>query len=456
MNESPSQYPNQSPVARRVSFHTLGCKLNVSESATLGRAFIREGFTLVPFGDPSDVVVLNTCTVTERADRECRQIVRRVKRQNPEAYVAVVGCYAQLQPDQIAAIPGVNLVAGSVEKFNIIPHIRSDDRSRTTVLRADHSAHSTAILSDSSGIDRTRAFLKVQDGCDYVCSFCTIPLARGASRSVPFDAILENARALVDQGFREIVLTGVNTGDYGRKEGGSLASLLRALARVDGLERLRISSVEPNLLSDELLDVWFSESNICKHWHIPLQSGSEEILRRMRRRYQRGWYEDRLLRVKRHLPDACFGADVIVGFPGETDRHFEETVAFLRDNDFSYLHVFTYSERPNTDAAALPDRIDVAVKADRSERLRGLSVRKRRSFYESFRGREVDVLFESYDETGSLVGTSSEYIKIKVDASQASPNTRAMVTVEEVGDEACTGSVRSFVGDSPKGKEMYA
>ena len=429
---------------KRVSLHTLGCKLNQTETATIGRQFEREGYELVGFGEPSDVVVLNTCSVTDRADRECRQLLRRVRRTSPDAFVAVVGCYAQLRPDEIASIPGVNLVAGTAEKFDLLRHVASGKGpGPATILRSDRRTFTEAVSATSDGLERTRAFLKVQDGCDYTCAFCTIPLARGASRSVPRQTVINEAEALALRGYKELVLTGVNTGDYGRKEGESLVTLLRELVGLGAFERIRISSVEPNLLTDELLDYWIGEDILCNHWHIPLQSGSDPVLRRMRRRYGTDWYRDRIDRIHRNVPDAGIGADVIVGFPGETDEYFEETVSFLKDMPLSYLHVFTYSERPWTDAPELTGQVEPRIRSERSERLRALSDRKRRSFHEGFVGRIVQVLTESRDESGRMTGLSAEYVRVAMDDSMIEPNNILPVHIVEAGTHECTGLVKS-------------
>ncbi len=424
----------------RIALHTLGCKLNQAETATIGRQFVREGYTVVPFGDPADVVVLNTCSVTERADRECRQLVRRARRVSPGAFVAVVGCYAQLRPEEIASLQGVDLVAGTEEKFDLVRHVRAGrPATHPTVLRRDASRMTEARSATSLGADRTRAFLKVQDGCDYTCSFCTIPLARGESRSVPREVVLEEARTLAGHGYKEVVLTGVNTGDYGRREGSSLLSLLSDLVQIDGFERIRISSVEPNLLSDDLLDFWISHPKLCDHWHMPLQSGSPAVLRSMRRRYSRDWYADRVRRIHAARPLAGIGADVIVGAPGESGADFEETLAFVKELPFSYLHVFAYSARPWTDAAQQPGHVDPRLRAERSERLRALGERKKRSFNEQFIGSVVTVLVEGRDEEGFLTGLSEEYLRVRLTDGTAGPNDLLRVSVTRATAEGCDG-----------------
>ena len=424
---------------KRVAFHTLGCKLNFSETSTLGRQFVEHGYQLVDLDGPADVCVINTCSVTERADRECRQLVRRALRHSPKAFVAVVGCYAQLQPEEVAAIDGVDLVLGTKEKFNLFDHaagFAKQDRPRIVVSPIQEAESIHAASSMGFG-DRTRAFLKIQDGCDFTCSFCTIPLARGESRSVAVSEIISQAREIVGHGYREIVLTGVNVGDYGKKISTDLVSLLRALADVDGLQRIRISSIEPNLLSDELMDFWLESDQVCNHFHIPLQSGADDVLKNMRRRYLSDWYRNRVERIKNTSPDAGIGADVIVGFPGETDELFEETYHFLTELPISYLHVFTYSERPNTHAAERRDHVEPRIRFRRSEMLRNLSLRKRISFHQPFVGRTAQVLFESDRTNGRATGLTGEYIRINVDTNERLINQLRQVTITAAGPETC-------------------
>jgi threonylcarbamoyladenosine tRNA methylthiotransferase MtaB len=422
----------------------LGCKLNFAETATIGRTFERAGYQVVPFDEPADVVVLNTCSVTERADKECRQLVRRVLRRSPNAFIAVVGCYAQLRPHEVFSIGGVDLVAGSERKFELVELI-GDGLKRATasiVLREPDGAE--AIPATSAGSDRTRAFLKIQDGCDYVCTFCTIPKARGASRSVPFESVLSEAAGLAAQGYREIVLTGVNTGDYGAKTGHSFLDVLRALTEVDGIERIRVSSIEPNLLDDRLLEFWIGSPRVCKHWHIPLQSGSNAVLARMKRRYRAEWYADRVRRIRHAVPDAGIGVDVIVGFPGETEAEFAETEGLLKELPVSYLHVFNYSERPGTPAAALESPVPATVRAARSERLRQLSSRKRRMFHEQFVGCTVQVLVEGRTEQGWHAGLTDRYVRVEWEPDGSSESDLHHVLVVSANEETCIGrSVRS-------------
>jgi threonylcarbamoyladenosine tRNA methylthiotransferase MtaB len=430
---------------KRVALHTLGCKLNFAETASIGRQFLDRGFELVDFSEPSDVFVLNTCSVTERADRECRQLIRRVRRNSPDAYVIVMGCYAQLRPEEIKAIEGVDLVLGAKEKFNLF------EFTQTAAKESEPKVHVSPISevetfgtsSSSESSDRTRAFLKIQDGCDYSCSFCTIPLARGASRSIAIEHIRSQAIQIASQGYKEIVLTGVNVGDYGRKIQTNLLLLLQNLVTIDGLERIRVSSIEPNLLTDDLMEFWLSEAKLCKHFHIPLQSGNDVILASMRRRYQTDYYADRIERIKSVAPEACVGADVLVGFPGETSGMFDQTYRFLRDLPLSYLHTFTYSERPNTAAIQHKGRIEPRERAERSERLRMLGVRKRRMFHDSFVGKSVDVLFEYEQEKGWWSGFTEHYVRVMAKCSKPIPNEIHPVEIVGANNENCIGEVDS-------------
>ncbi|MEP0823470.1 MAG: tRNA (N(6)-L-threonylcarbamoyladenosine(37)-C(2))-methylthiotransferase MtaB [Ignavibacterium sp.] len=423
---------------RHVAFHTLGCKLNFSETAAIARQFAARGFRVVDLDHQADVVVLNTCSVTARADRECRQIVRRARRRSPDAYVIVIGCYAQLQPQEVAAIDGVDLVLGTAEKFSIFEHA---DWLKATPARVNVSPISSAVgFHHASSVrfsDRTRTFLKIQDGCDYTCTFCTIPLARGTSRSVPVHEIMAEARSVAEQGCKEIVLTGVNVGDYGRKIGTSLLDLLKDLVRVDGIERIRISSIEPNLLTDELIDFWASTDRLCNHFHIPLQSGSDAVLKAMQRRYRRTRYADRISRIHALLPEAGIGADVIVGFPGETKAEFQETSSLLADLPVTYLHVFSYSERPNTPAAHLPGSVSPAERAARSEHLRMLSERKRRLFHESMVGSVRNVLFEGDGRSG----LTEEYVRVSVESDHSLEGKILPVALGYADAAGCRGRV---------------
>ncbi len=426
-----------------VALTTLGCKLNFAETSTLGKQFLERGYSVVEFGRPADVAVINTCSVTERADRECRQLIRRARRVSPEAVVVVTGCYAQLDPATVAAIEGVDIVLGAAEKFSLFDLMGPLEKQLTphVFVSAITEADNFGPASSSEAADRTRAFLKVQDGCDYSCSFCTIPLARGASRSQSTEESVRQARDLTRAGYREIVLTGVNVGDYGRKDGTDLLALLRALVDVEGLDRLRISSIEPNLLTDGILDFVAAHPVMCRHFHIPLQSGSDDILHGMRRRYTTAQYASRIAAVRERVPDCGIGVDVIVGFPGETDRAFEATHRFLEDLPVSYLHVFTYSERRNTPAALRPGRVEPKERFRRSEILRLLGEKKKRAFQERMVGRVLPVLFESDEGDGCRCGFTDNYVRVGVPAGEAAGNTIVPVAITGVTGGRCDARV---------------
>ncbi len=429
----------------RVALHTLGCKLNYAETSMIGKQFVDRGFVVVEFGDQADVCVINTCSVTQRADRECRQLIRRALRTSANPLVVVTGCYAQLEPEEVASINGVDLVLGAKEKFNLFDYISPDSIEKNEYPHVHVSEIGTVdnfgIGYSTSATDRTRAFLIVQDGCDYNCSFCTIPLARGASRSQSIEACIEQASILVAQGYKEIVLTGVNVGDYGKKDGASLIALLRRLVGVSGLERIRISSIEPNLLTQEILDFVSAEKKMANHFHIPLQSGSDEVLRGMRRRYNTTYYQDLIQRIRRQIPNCGIGVDVIVGFPGETEKHFEETQLFLTELPVSYLHVFTYSERPNTPAAEFGKAIEPRIRFKRNEVLRNLSKKKKNLFYRGIIGSTVEVLMEGEVEDGIRFGYSDNYVRVGLPADQTVENTFVRAWIVEVRNEKCFGSV---------------
>ena len=401
----------------RVSFYTLGCKLNYAETSTLQRDFEARRFETVSFGEPADVTVINTCTVTEEADRKCRQTVRRALRANPDAFVIVTGCYAQLQPDVLAAIEGVDAVLGASEKFRLFHLIDAFSKGEATQVAVSCIDEATAFGPAFSSGERTRAFLKVQDGCDYSCAFCTIPLARGRSRSQPVAETIRQARHLADQGYREIVLSGINIGLYGEDHGSSLLSLLQALDDVDGIDRYRISSIEPNLLTDILIDFVAASRRFQPHFHLPLQSSDDYVLGKMRRRYRRGLYAERVAHIKRLMPHAGIGADVIVGFPAEDEARFETTYRFIQDLPLAYLHVFTYSERADTVAVAQPERTGgtSVPKAERSRRnrmLRILSEKKRHAFYQAHQSDVRSVLWEEAERGGAMHGFTDNYIKV--------------------------------------------
>jgi threonylcarbamoyladenosine tRNA methylthiotransferase MtaB len=401
----------------RVAFHTLGCKLNYAETSTLARDFTAWGFTVVPFGEAAEVIVINTCAVTEEAEREGRQCIRRARKASPDAFIVVTGCYAQLRPDELAALPEVDAVLGTQEKFRLFDVLADFTRREQTQVAVSCIDGATAFGPAYSSGGRTRAFLKVQDGCDYTCAFCTIPQARGRSRSQGLAATVAQAHLLAGQGFREVVLSGVNLGLYGQEHGTSLLELLRALDRVDGIERFRISSIEPNLLTDAIIDFVAGSARFQPHFHLPLQSGDDEVLGRMRRRYRRTLYADRVARIRTRRPDACLGVDVIVGFPAETPDRFDNTVAFLTDLPVSYLHVFTYSERPHTPAVDQRDRMGgpPVPKAERTRRnrvLRLLSEQKRRAFYHAHLGQIRPVLWEGGEKDGTMRGFTDNYIQV--------------------------------------------
>ncbi len=403
---------------RSVAFHTLGCKLNFSETSTITRLLEQEGFEKKSFDDVADVYVINTCSVTDNADKECRHLVRRIQRKAPESMVVITGCYAQLKPTEIAEIPGVDLVLGAAEKFNIVQHIADFTKGDSTKICSCDIETVTGFNASYSANDRTRTFLKVQDGCDYSCSFCTIPMARGKSRSDTIENVLNNAREIAKSAVKEIVLTGVNLGDFGKgpdgnkKNNETFFQLLQALDEVEGIERYRISSIEPNLLSEEIIQFVAKSKKIMPHFHVPLQSGSNTILGQMKRRYKRELYADRVALIKSIMPHCAIGVDVIVGFPGETDELFEETHQFLHQLDVSYLHVFTYSERPNTPAIELSQVVPVHVRNERNKVLRNLSFKKLQFFTQQQQGQTRKVLFEIFNKQGMMEGYTDNYLRI--------------------------------------------
>jgi threonylcarbamoyladenosine tRNA methylthiotransferase MtaB len=403
---------------KSIAFHTLGCKLNFSETSTLARLVEKDGFEKKAFEDAADVYVINTCSVTDNADKECRQIVRRIQRRSPDAFIVITGCYAQLKPEQIAAIPGVDLVLGAAEKFNMGAHIRELTKGDSAKISSCDIDEVTGFHASWSMNDRTRTFLKVQDGCDYTCSFCTIPMARGKSRSDLVANVVKNAEDLAKQGVKEIVLTGVNLGDFGKGPDGDLKSsenfysLCQALDQVGGISRYRISSIEPNLLTNDIIKLVAERDKFMPHFHIPLQSGSNAILGAMRRRYKRELYAERVQLIKSLMPHCAIGVDVIVGFPGETDTHFQETFDFLHSLDISYLHVFTYSERDNTRALEIEPVVPVPVRNERNKILRNLSYMKMQHFTAQHHGQTRKVLFEGSAKEGMMEGYTDNYIRI--------------------------------------------
>ncbi len=426
---------------KKVAFYTLGCKLNFSETSTIARGFNNEGFDRVDFNEVADIYVINTCSVTENADKRFKTIVKQAQKGNPEAFVAAIGCYAQLKSKELAAVDGVDLVLGATEKFKITDYLNDLSKNDFGEVHSCEISEADFYVGSYAIGDRTRAFLKVQDGCDYKCTYCTIPLARGISRSDTLVNVLKNAAEIAEQNIKEIVLTGVNIGDYGKGEFGNkkhehtFLDLVKALDQVPGIERLRISSIEPNLLKNETIDLVANSNSFVPHFHIPLQSGNNEILGRMRRRYQRELYHDRVSYIKKQMPNACIGVDVIVGFPGETDEHFLDTYHFLNELDISYLHVFTYSERDNTAAAQMDNAVPKAIRAKRSKMLRGLSVKKRRAFYEGQLGRVHQVLFEGENKEGYIHGFTENYVKVKAPWNPELVNTIQIVELTTIDED---------------------
>ncbi len=423
---------------KKVAFYTLGCKLNYSETSTLSRQFTKAGFDTVDFTDTPDVFVINTCSVTENADKKCKKIVKEALKVSPNAYVTIVGCYAQLKPQEIAEIPGVDMVLGAAEKFQLVEHISDLTKQPKALVYNQPIAEATQFNASYSFGDRTRTFLKVQDGCDYSCTFCTIPLARGASRSATIESVVQQAKDIAASGVKEIVLTGVNIGDFGIRDGkreDKFFDLVKALDEVKGIDRIRISSIEPNLLTDEIIAYVAQSRRFMPHFHIPLQSGSNKILSLMRRRYRRELYADRVATIKRLMPDACIGVDVIVGFPGETREDFIDTYNFLNGLEISYLHVFTYSERENTIAAEMSGSVPGSTRAERSKMLHILSDKKRRAFYQTQLGKTDDVLFEGDSKEGMMNGFTRNYVKVKAKYDPVLVNELKQVKLIDIGPE---------------------
>ncbi|WP_395091441.1 tRNA (N(6)-L-threonylcarbamoyladenosine(37)-C(2))-methylthiotransferase MtaB [Vaginella massiliensis] len=406
--------------SKTVAFHTLGCKLNFSETSTIARSLQEHGYLRVEFHQPADVYVINTCSVTANADKECRTIVKNALKANPDGFVIVVGCYAQLKPEEIAQMEGVDLVLGATEKFNIIQYLDDLNKQSETIIHSCEIDEADFYVGSYSIGDRTRAFLKVQDGCDYKCTYCTIPLARGVSRSDKMANVVKNAYEIAEQGIKEIVLTGVNIGDYGKGEFGNkkhehtFLELVQALDEVENIERIRISSIEPNLLRNEIIEFVAQSKRFVPHFHIPLQSGSDELLKKMKRRYLTALYQDRVQTIRQIMPNACIGVDVIVGFPGETDELFLETYNFLNDLPISYLHVFTYSERDNTEAIAFEGAVDQHTRKERNKMLRILSEKKRLAFYQSQLGSTQKVLWEHESKNDKMYGFTENYVKVEM------------------------------------------
>jgi len=426
---------------KKVAFYTLGCKLNFSETSTIARNFQGEGFERVDFTEKADIYVINTCSVTDNADKRFKTIVKSALKQNEKAFLIAIGCYAQLKPEELAAVDGVDLVLGATEKFKVTNYINDLTKNDLGEVHSCEIEEANFYESSYSFGDRTRAFLKVQDGCDYKCTYCTIPLARGISRSDTLENVLQNAEEISKKGIKEIVLTGVNIGDYGKGELGNkkhehtFFELVQALDKVNGIHRLRISSIEPNLLKNETIEFVANSNSFVPHFHIPLQSGSNELLKLMKRRYPREIYTDRVLSIKKLMTNACIGVDVIVGFPGETDELFLETYDYLNELDISYLHVFTYSERPNTEAVEMPNVVPLKVRNKRSKMLRGLSVKKRRAFYESQLGNSLTVLFESDNKKGYMFGFTENYVKVKTPWNPELVNTLHKIKLTKIDED---------------------
>lgn len=437
---------------KKVAFYTLGCKLNFSETSTIARDFQNLGYQRVDFEDPADIYVINTCSVTDNADKRFKKIVKTALKQNEKAFLIAIGCYAQLKPQELANVEGVDLVLGATEKFKITDYLSNLSKNEMGEVHSCEIEDANFYVGSYSLGDRTRAFLKVQDGCDYKCTYCTIPLARGISRSDTLENVLKNAREISSKGIKEIVLTGVNIGDYGKGEFGNkkhdhtFLDLIQSLDKVDGIDRVRISSIEPNLLSNETIDFVAHSRSFVPHFHIPLQSGSDELLKLMKRRYLREVYTNRVEQIKNLMPDACIGVDVIVGFPGETDDHFLETYKYLNELDIAYLHVFTYSERPNTEAVEMDGVVPLKVRNKRSKLLRGLSVKKRRAFYESQLGKTKTVLFEGENKNGYIFGFTENYVKVKTVFDKNLINTRHEVELIRIDEDGLVEF--SFVGKS--------
>jgi threonylcarbamoyladenosine tRNA methylthiotransferase MtaB len=444
---------------KSVAFHTLGCKLNYSETSSIQRLFEDKGFFINEFDESADVYVINTCSVTDFADQKCRQTVRRAMRQNPDAFVVVVGCYAQLKPQEIADIPGVDLVLGAGEKFKITDYIDGLTKAQGKgMVNAGEIREVNTFHNAFSFGDRTRSFLKVQDGCDYKCAFCTIPLARGKSRSDTVENVVENARQIALMGVKEIVLTGVNIGDFGNgtaviegeksKKEALFVDLVKELDKVEGIRRFRISSIEPNLLTDEIIEFVAQSERFMPHFHVPLQSGNNKQLTQMRRRYKRELYQSRVEKIKTLMPYACIGVDVIVGFPNEADEDFKETYNFINDLDVSYLHVFTYSERANTAAIDMEGVVPVHVRRERNEMLRILSEKKRRHFYSQYLGQTREVLFENHKKSTLLTGFTDNYIKIELKKDENTEGVVNWILPVELNDFNNDGDVISTLAVS--------
>lgn len=425
----------------KVAFHTLGCKVNFSETSTISREFTSSHYQVVSFTSFADLYVINTCSVTENADKELGVLVKKALKKNPNAFIAVIGCYAQLKPHEIASLDGVDLVLGATEKFQIIEYVQNLEKNKSTQIYSCEIEEANFYHTSYSINERSRAFLKIQDGCDYKCSYCTIPKARGISRSDSLLNVINNAQKIADSGLKEIVLTGVNIGDYGKgefgnkKHGHTFLDLIKALENLKSVYRFRISSIEPNLLSEDIIKFIANSKRFVPHFHIPLQSGSDKILKSMKRRYLSSLYSEKIKQIRSLIPDACVGADVIVGYPSETDEDFLETYNYISGLEISYLHVFTYSERANTDAIKIKHKVDKLTQNKRSKMLRSLSIKKRRYFYESQLGKNHEVLFESENKKGYITGFTENYIRVRTPWNPALTNTLLKVKLDRIDDE---------------------
>lgn len=423
---------------KTAAYHTLGCKLNFAETSTIARQLKGAGYQKVEFDEKADVYVINTCSVTDNADKECKFHIKRAMKANPEGLVVVIGCYAQLKPDEIANIEGVDLVLGAKEKFNVLSYLEDLSKSDKGIVHSCEVGEANTFIGSYSAGDRTRAFLKVQDGCDYKCTYCTIPMARGVSRSDTIENIIKNAQEISERGIKEIVLTGVNIGDYGKGEFGNkrhehtFLDLITELDKVKGIERIRISSIEPNLLKDEAIELVANSRSFVPHFHIPLQSGSDDILKKMKRRYLTKLYTDRINKIRKTIPHCAIGIDVIVGFPGETEEYFLETYRFLNQLPISYLHVFTYSERSNTEASDMEESVPVSERKRRNKMLRILSEKKKREFYESQLGKKLPVLWEDEEKNGLMFGFTENYVRVQKPYDKNSSNTIELVTLDKI------------------------
>ena len=430
-----------------IAFYTLGCKLNFSETSTIGRQAREQGFEVVDFKDAADIYVINTCSVTENADKKCKRTVKEAKKANPDSSVVVIGCYAQLKPQEIIDIDGVDMVLGAAEKFNLMQHLEKIKEERNVVLNRNIKETREFVPGYSFG-DRTRSFLKVQDGCDYFCTFCTIPLARGKSRSNTVEETIKVALEVAQTAVKEVVLTGVNIGDFGVDTDETFYDLIVELDKVEGVDRFRISSIEPNLLENRIIDFVAQSERFVPHFHVPLQSGSDELLKKMRRKYLRDLYSDRVARIKQTMPHACIGVDVIVGFPGETDEHFEETYNFIRDMDVSYLHVFPYSARANTTARKMDDQVPQQVKNERAQRLRILSNKKKMAFYTEHLGTVRTALMEAENKDGFMYGFTENYVKVRLPFDAQKINEQIQVELKSIADDGTVVVKEVYAMDS--------